>query len=70
MFKLERGSTSIGETMDLTPKSFACDPVRVDCQSSYEHSSQTASVSDMSATTFRATQTFDHKGNPKDSDND
>lgn len=22
------------------------------------------------ATTFRATQTFDHKGNPKDNDND
>ena len=70
MFSIEKVSTSIGETMDLTPKSFACDPVRVDCQSAYEHSSQTASVSDMSATTFRATQTFDHKGNPKDSDND
>lgn len=56
--------------MDLTPKSFACDPVRVDCQSAYEHSSQTASVSEMSVTTFRTTQTFDPRGKPKDSDND
>lgn len=56
--------------MDLTPKSFACQPVRIDAHESYEHRTQVASMCDMSAVTFRATQTYDHKGQPKDNDND
>jgi hypothetical protein len=56
--------------MELQPSSFARMPVRIDAHEEYCHASQTAAVCEMSAVTFRATQTYDHKGMPKDNDND
>lgn len=59
-------------TNPLTPACFAADPVRIDVLGErYDWSSQTMEgVPAASSTTYRATQTYDHKGMPKDNDND
>ncbi len=55
----------------LAPTSFATEPVRIDVPNrSYNWASQTTFDGTSCDVTWNATQTFDYKGNPTDSDND
>lgn len=59
--------------LKIKPSDLAKPKVKLDVSRQvYDHRTQT-SIGDSSivfAITWNATQTFDHKGNPKDSDND